>query len=317
MRLLLIAFTLAMGMHAHAQDWPAKPVRIVVPFPPGGAADALPRIIAERLTAKWNQPFVIDNRPGASGTIGTELFSRAEPDGYTLLSTPPAPLVINPSLYAKLPYDPAQFVPVSVMASIPSVLLVHPKVAADTVKELILLIRSNPGRFNYASQGNTTVSFLTTEMFIAAADGLKITHVPYKGTGPALAAVLAGETELFFDNLGTSLQHVRAGRLKALAVCGERRHASLPEVPAMNEIYPGFVSVAWFGVAAPPKTPGAIAEKLSLAIGEILRMPEVQKRLAALSAEPIGSSPAEMARLMKQDAERWRGVIRVAGVKPE
>jgi len=164
---------------------------------------------------------VIENRPGASGTIGAELVFRADPDGYTLMSTPPAPLVINQRLYEKLPYDPWQFVPVTVMAQIPSVLLVHPKVTAQSVPEFVDLIRSNPNRFNYASQGTTTVSFLTTEWFMARAGGLKITHVPYKGTGPGLAALLAGEVELMFDNLGTSLTHVRAGRLKALAVCGE------------------------------------------------------------------------------------------------
>jgi tripartite-type tricarboxylate transporter receptor subunit TctC len=299
-----------------AQDWPARAVRIIVPFPPGGAADALPRIISERLTARWNQPFVIENRAGASGTIGAEAAFRADPDGYTLLATPPAPLVINPSLYEKLPYDPSQFVPVSVMAQIPSVLLVHPKVAAGSIPEIISYAKQNPGKLNYASQGTTTVSFLTTEWFMALAGGLKITHVPYKGTGPGLAALLAGEVELMFDNLGTSLQHVRAGRLKALAVCGERRVASLPEVPAMAEIFPGFISIAWFGVVAPPRTPGAIADKLSLAIAETVRMPDVQKRLAELSAEPIGMTSTAMARFMKEEATRWREAIRIAGVKP-
>lgn len=316
MKRVLLALLALIASCVHAQDWPSKPVRIIVPFPPGGSADAIPRIIGERLTAKWNQPFVVENRAGATGAIAGELLSRAEPDGYTVMSTPPAPLVINPSLFAKLAYDPTQFVPVSVMASIPSVLLVHPKVQAASVQELVALARANPGRLNYASQGTTSVSFLTTEMFLAAAGGLKIQQVPYKGTGPALAAVLAGETELFFDNLGTSLQHVRAGRLKALAVGGERRHPSLPDVPAMNEIYPGFVSIAWFGVVAPPKTPAAIAEKLSAAINEILKMPEMLKRLSDLSAEPIGMGPAEMARFMKQDAERWRDAIRAAGLKP-
>jgi tripartite-type tricarboxylate transporter receptor subunit TctC len=298
------------------QEWPAKPVRIIVPFPPGGAADAMPRIVGEKLASRFNQPFVVENRPGATGAIAGELLSRAEPDGYTFMSTPPAPLVINPSLYTKLPYDPGQFVPVTVMASIPSVLLVHPKVQAASVQDFVSFARAHPGRLNYASQGTTSVSFLTTEMFLAAAGGLKIQHVPYKGTGPALAATLAGETELFFDNLGTSLQHVRSGRLKALAVCGERRHPSLPDVPAMNEIYPGFVSVAWFGIVAPPKTSSSIAEKLSGSIIEILRMPDVQKRLADLSAEPIGMPPAEMARFMKVEAERWREAIRAAGIKP-
>jgi len=307
---------------AWAQDpdagYPSRAIRIIVPFPAGGAADALPRIVAERLAAKWGQPVIVENRVGASGSIGAEAVWRAEPDGYTLLVTPPAPLVINPSLYAKLAYDPAQFVPVTVIAAIPSVLLVNAaKVPANTLQEFVSLVRANPDKLNYASQGTTTVSFLTTEMFKTAAGGLKITHVPYKGTAPGLAALLAGEVEVMFDNLGVTVQHVRSGRLKALAVGSERRVPSLPDVPAMSEFYKGFVSIAWFSVSAPPKTPAALAEKLSKTIGEILKQPEVAQRLADLFAEPIASTPAGMAATMKEDAERWRKVIREAGVKPE
>jgi tripartite-type tricarboxylate transporter receptor subunit TctC len=300
-----------------APGWPARPIRIIVPFPAGGAADAVPRIIGERLSARWGQPVIVENRAGASGSIGAEAAYRAEPDGYTLLATPPAPLVINPSLYRKLAYDPAQFVPVTIVAAIPSVMLVHPKVAANTVPEFIAYARAHPGQLNYASQGTTTVSFLTTEMFMAMAGGLKIAHVPYKGTAPGLAALLAGEVELMFDNLGVTVQHVRAGKLKALAVCGDKRVAALPDVPAMNELFPGFVSVAWFGIVAPPKTPASIAEKLSAAVVETLPQPQVQSRLAALSAEPMGITPAEMAAYMKEDAGRWKKVIEAAGVKAE
>jgi tripartite-type tricarboxylate transporter receptor subunit TctC len=301
-----------------AANYPTRAIRVIVPFPAGGAADALPRIVAERLAARWGRPVIVENRAGASGSIGAEAVARAEPDGYTLLATPPAPLVINPSLYLKLPYDPTQFVPVTVMAAIPSVLLVNAaKVPANTLQEFVAFVRANPDRLNYASQGTTTVSFLTTEMFKTAAGSLRITHVPYKGTAPGLAALLAGEVDMMFDNLGVTVQHVRAGRLKALAVGSSRRAPSLPEVPAMAEFYPGFVSIAWFSVSAPPRTSGAIAEKLSAAIAEILRQPDAATRLEALSASPIGSTPAAMAALMKEDTERWRGVIRAAGVKPE
>jgi len=313
--LLFAAFAWAQD---RAPGYPSRAIRVIVPFPAGGAADALPRIVAEKLAARWGQPVIVENRAGASGSIGTEVVARAEPDGHTLLATPPAPLVINPSLYSKLPYDPAQFVPVTVMAAIPSVLLVNAaKVPADTLQEFVALVRANPDKFNYASQGTTTVSFLTTEMFKTAAGNLRITHIPYKGTAPGLAALLAGEVEMMFDNLGVTVQHVRAGRLRALAVGSGRRVPSLPEVPAMAEFYPGFVSIAWFSVSAPPKTPAAIADKLSAAIVEILKQPEVAKRLDALSAEPIASTPAGMAAIMKEDAERWRNVIRAAGVKPE
>ena len=301
---------------ASAQEWPARPVRLVVPFPPGGAADAMPRIVGEKLALRFGQPFVVENRAGATGTIAAELVSRAAPDGYTFLATPPSTLVLNPYLYVKLPYDAARFVPVSVISAIPSVLLAHPKVAAASLAELVALVKAHPGKLNYASQGATSVSFLTTEWFLALAGGLKATHVPYKGTGPALASVLAGETELFFDNLGTSLAHVRSGRLKALAVAGERRHPALPEVPAMNELYPGFVSVAWFGIVAPPGTSPAIAEQLSSSIQDILKMPDVRERLSRLSAEPIGLTPAQMAQFLGQETERWREAIRAAGVKP-
>jgi len=286
-----------------------------VPFPAGGSADLLPRIIGERLTAKWGQPVVIDNRPGAAGNIGAAMVYNAEPDGYTLLSAPPPPLVINHNLYPKLGYDPSRFVTVSVMAAIPNVLLVHPRLAATTVQELIAHAKANPDRLNYSSQGSGTTSHLTTEMFKTMAGGLKITHIPYKGTAPALAALLAGEVNLMFDNLGVSLPQARAGKLRALAVCSERRVAALPGVPAMAETFPGFVSIAWFGVVAPPKTSPKIAARLSDTIRETLALPDVGKKLAELSAEPVGSTPAEMAAFMKEDAERWRKVIQSAGVK--
>jgi tripartite-type tricarboxylate transporter receptor subunit TctC len=301
---------------AWAQEWPTKPVRIVVPFPPGGAADALPRIFSDKLSQKFGQPFVVENRAGATGSIGAEIVSRAEPDGSTFLGTPPSPLILNPYLYVRLPYDPWQFVPVGIMAQIPSVLLVNPKLPVNSVAELVAYAKSNPGKLNYASQGTASLSFLTTEMFLNAAGGLKIQHVPYKGTAPGITALLAGEVEMMIDNLGATVPHVRSGRLKALGVFSEKRHPALPEVPAMVETMPGMLSNVWFGVVAPPRTPPKIAETLSAAMREALQSPDVQKRIADLSAEPVGSTPAEMARIMREDAERWRGVIRDAGVKP-
>lgn len=312
---LLLAALIAAALPAQGQDYPARPIRIIVPFPPGGTADLMPRIFGEKLAAKWGQPVVIDNRPGAAGNIGAEIVFKAEPDGYTLLSAPPPPLVINQSLYPKLGYDATRFVAVSVMAAVPNVLLVHPKVPANSVPELIAHAKANPDKLVYSSQGNGTTSHLTTEMFKTVAGGLKITHVPYKGTAPALAALLAAETNLMFDNLGVSLPHALSGRLRALAVCSERRVATLPQVPAMVEIFPGFVSIAWFGVVAPPKTSPKIAAALSAAIVDALKLPDVRKRLVDLSADPVGSAPAQMAAFMKQDAARWRKVIQAAGVK--
>ncbi len=300
-----------------ASAWPSKPVRIIVPFPAGGTADLMPRFISERLAAKWGQPFVVENRAGAAGNIGAEAVYKADPDGYTLLSAPPPPLVINQSLYAKLAYDATQFVTVSVMGEVPNVFLIHPKVGVNTVREAIAYLKANPGKLNYASQGSGTTSHLTTEMFKTMAGGLDIIHVPYKGTAPALADLLGGQVEIMFDNLGVSLQHVRTGKIKALAVASAKRISALPEVPTMAEALPGFESVAWFGVVAPPKTPPAIAEKLSAAIAEALKTPEMKKRLVELSAEPVGNTPTEMAAYMRQDAERWRNVIRTANVKAE
>jgi tripartite-type tricarboxylate transporter receptor subunit TctC len=297
--LLCTAVVSALTAALHAQTYPARAIRIIVPFPAGGTADLLPRVVAEKLAAHFGQPVVVDNRAGAAGNIGAEMVFNAESDGYTLLSAPPPPLVINPILYPKLAFDPTRFVPVSVMAAVPNVMLVHPKVPANNVRELIAWARAQPDRLLYSSQGSGTTSHLTTEMFKTAAGGLSATHVPYKGTAPALAALLAGEVNLMFDNLGVSLQHVRAGRVKALAVCGDKRVASLPDVPAMAETYPGFVAVAWFGVVAPPKTPAAISSRLS---GE-------------LSAEPVGNTPAQMAEFMKEEAARWRAVVRSANVK--
>jgi len=304
-----------------AQEWPAKAVRIIVPFPPGGSADLLPRAIAEKLAEKWGQPVLVENRPGAAGNIGADAVYRAEPDGYTLLSAPPPPLVINRLLYQKLSYDSSQFVPITVIGAIPNVLLVHPKTNVASVKEFIALARANPGKLNYASQGSGTTSHLTAELFKAMAGGaagpLNITHVPYKGTAPALTDLLGGQVEMMCDNLGVSLPHVRSGKLKALAVASAKRVKSLPDVPALAETLPGFEAVAWFGIVAPPKTPPAIAEKTAAGVQDALRLADVQRRLAELSAEPMGLTPAETAAYMKQETERWAAVIKSAGVKPE
>ena len=317
LNLLAAALLLSLALPAKAQDYPAKPIRIVVPFPAGGSADLIPRIVGEKLAAKWGQAVVVENRAGAAGNIGAELVYKAEPDGYTLLSAPPPPLVINQNLYTKLAFDPTQFAPVSVMAAIPNVLLVHPGVGAGSVQDLITFAKAAPDRLNYASQGSGSTSHLTAEMFKSMAGGLRITHIPYKGTAPALTDLIAGQVDIMFDNLGVSLQHVKSGKLRALAVCSEMRIAALPDVPALSEILPGFVAIAWFGVVAPPRTPAPITEKLSAAIAEALKLPDVQKRLSELSAETLGYSPAQMAAFMKRDAERWREVIRAAGVKAE
>jgi len=317
MRILFAVLISVISFNLFAQDWPTKPVRIIVPFPAGGSADLLPRIVGEKLAEKWGQPVVVENRPGAAGNIGATAVYQAEPDGYTLLSAPPPPLVINRLLYPKLGFDSTRFVPITVIAAIPNVVLVHPKTGVNSIQELIALAKANPGKLNYASQGNGTTSHLTAELFKTMAGGLKIVHVPYKGTAPALADLLAGQVEMMCDNLGVSLPHVKAGKLKALAVASPKRIAALPDLPALAETLPGFEAVAWFGIVGPPAMPGAIAEKVSSSVREALQLPDVRQRLASASAEPMGLTPAQTAAYMKQESERWGAVIRAAGVKLE
>ena len=317
MRILFCLLLSLASFSLPAQEWPQRTVRIIVPFPAGGSADLLPRIVGEKLAEKWGQPVVVENRPGAAGNIGATAVYQAEPDGYTLLSAPPPPLVINRLLYPKLGFDSTRFVPITVIAAIPNVVLVHPKTGVNSIKELIELAKANPGKLNYASQGNGTTSHLTAELFKTMAGGLKIVHVPYKGTAPALADLLAGQVEMMCDNLGVSLPHVKAGKLKALAVASPKRIAALPELPALAETLPGFEAVAWFGVVGPPGTPASVAEKVSLGVREALQLPDVRQRLAAASAEPMGLTPAQTAAYMKQETERWGAVIRAAGVKLE
>jgi len=300
---------------ANSQEWPQKTVRIIVPFPAGGSADLIPRIAAEKLSAQWGQPVIVENRPGAAGNIGADAVFKSDPDGYTLLSAPPPPLVINRLLYPSLTYDATQFVPITVIAAIPNVLLVHTKVPANSVAELVALAKASPGKLNYASQGSGSTSHLTAELFKSMAGDLEITHVPYRGTAPALADLLAGQVDMMCDNLGVSLPHVRSGKLRALAVASRMRSPSLPEVPTLAETLPGFEAMAWFGVVAPPKTSPAIAEKVAAGVREALKNPDVLKRLHELSADPMGLTPAETAVFMKQETERWGRVIRSARVK--
>ena len=304
MRALFLVFFL-LAASAGAQEWPSKPVRIVVPFPTGGSADLLARYVGESLAKQWAQPVIVDNRPGAAGNVGAAAVYQAGPDGYTLLCAPPPPLVINHLLYPKLAYDPARFVPMTVIAAIPNVLLVHPKVQAKSVAELIAYAKQNPGKLSYMSQASGATSHLTAELFKSMAGGLQITHLP------------SGQADMMFDNLDVALPHLKSGKLRALAVASTRRYRSLPDVPTVAETLPGFESVAWFGIVGPPKTPRAVAEKVAAGVEAALRNPDILRRLSELSADPLGMSPKETAAFMKLETERWGAVIRSAGVKLE
>jgi len=301
---------------APAQDFPTRAVRIIVPFPAGGTADIVPRVVGEMLARKWRQPVVIENRTGAGGNIGAEAAFKAEPDGYTLLASPPPPLVINQNLYPHLNFDPAQFVPVVVMVRVPNSLVVTPKFPPRSVAEVIAQARANPGKVTSATQGNGTTSHLTSEMFQLLA-GVKLQHVPYRGSAPALADLVAGNVDLMFDNLGVSLALVKGGQLRLLAVATQSRMASLPDVPTLAETLAGFESAAWYAVVAPPRTPPQIVSKLNADINEALRAPEMGAHLAEWSAEAIGGTPQQTAAYMREEVERWNKVIKAAGVKLE
>lgn len=307
----------AFAATAQAQNYPDRPVKIVVPFPAGGTADALPRLLGDFLSRKWGQTVLIENHSGAGGNVGAEFVYRSAPDGYTLLSSPPPPLVTNHNLYPKLGFDPLQFEPVSVLVHVPTGLFVNPdKIKANTVPELIEYLKHNPDKVTAATQGNGTTSHLTSEMFQLMAK-VKMRNIPYRGSAPALQGLLAGDVDLMFDNLGVSMAMVNAGKLKMLAVASPQRLAYLPNVPTVAATLPGFESAAWYAIVAPPKTPRAIVDKLNADFNEALKQPDIQSKLKNLSAEVYGGSPERAAKYMSEEIARWGGVIKAANIKLE
>ncbi|MBI2318094.1 MAG: tripartite tricarboxylate transporter substrate binding protein [Betaproteobacteria bacterium] len=314
---IALAAALAFSLAAQAQDYPSRPIKIIAPVPPGLGLDTFTRVVADKLREKWGQPVIVENRAGAGGHIGGEATVRAAPDGYTLLFAAHPQLVVHKSLYAKLPYDPDAFEPVSVLVKIPVVLVAHAKIAADSVQQLIGLAKDNPDRLTYASNGSGGTPHLAAEWFKTMV-GVKILHVPYKSNTNAVTDMLGARVDMMFLNLDAVLPHIRAGKLRALAMAGDKRDALLPDTPTMSEVLPGFVLAPWWGAVAPPKTPAAIANKISAAVAEILKQPEMTKRLFELgNIGAVGSTPAEMALFMKQERERWAHLVRVSGAKEE
>jgi tripartite-type tricarboxylate transporter receptor subunit TctC len=313
--LIAVVLSVSWATSVSAEDYPDRAVKIVVPFPAGGTADAVPRIVGDWLSRNWGQPVVIENRTGAAGNIGAEAVYRSPPDGYTLLSAPPPPLVINQNLYPKLGYDPTKFEPIIVMAQVPNALIVNPNtIKASSLPELIDYLQQNPGKVTSATQGNGTTSHLTSELFQLMAK-VTLRHVPYRGSAPALQGLLAGDVDLMFDNLGVSLPLAEAGKLKLLAVASATRMPSLPNVPTIAELLPGFEAVAWYGIVAPPNTPKAIIDKINADANEALRQPEVQDSLKKLSVEIFGGSVDKTAKYMRDEIERWDHVIKAADIK--
>ena len=317
MRWLLVGLLL-WAPAANAAEFPTRLVRLVVAFPPGGTNDVIARLLAQKLGEAWRQPVIVENRAGAGGTIGADLVARAEPDGYTLLVTPPGPITTNASLYAKLPYDPARaFAPVTVLSMAPNILVVNPKVAATSVAALVADARARPGKLTYASQGTGTTSHLTGALFATVAR-LDLVHVPYKGSAPAVSDLLSGQVDMMFDAVGNALGHVRAGGVRALAVAGTERLAALPTLPTMTESgFADVVSMVWYALVAPAGTPPALCAEIADAVGRVLRQPDVGERLAALGNQPVGSGPQALAAFMQTETVRWTRVIKAAGIRPE
>jgi tripartite-type tricarboxylate transporter receptor subunit TctC len=315
---MLLAGLLA-GVHAvalaqGAAGFPNKPVTIIVPFPAGGTADVLPRIVGQKLSEKWGQPVIVENRAGAGGNIGAQAVAKAAPDGYTLLATPPAPLSINQYLYKGLGYEPERFVPITVLASVPNVLAVKAALPASSTKDFIAHAKKEGGNITVATQGNGTTSHLTATMFATQAD-VKFTFVPYKGTAPALGDLMGGNVDVFFDNISSSYRHHEAGKIKILAVASAKRSPLLPKVPTIAESgLPNFDSSTWFAVVAPAGTPPDIAQKLNSAIVEILKTKEVQQKFLDQGAEAVGNSPKQMSDFIANERTRWKKVIDSAGV---
>ncbi|UDG74931.1 tripartite tricarboxylate transporter substrate binding protein [Achromobacter sp. 77] len=310
------ASALAFSSAAIADAYPTKPIRLIIPFAVGGSTDNLGRVLAARLSEKLGQQVVADNRPGAGGNIGTDLVAKAPADGYTLLFATEGTLGINPSLYKKLPFDPEKdFTPIAQFASVPNILVVNPKVQAKTVEELAAYAKSKPASLNMGSAGNGTTNHLSGELF-QSMTGTSFTHVPYKGSGPAMADLLADQIQLMFDNLPGSLPHVKAGSLRALAVTSAKRSPLLPDVPTMAEAgVPGYDVEVWFGVAAPKGLPAQTLATLSKAITEISQEPATIEKILNIGATPLTSTPAEFGSRIQEARIKWAPIVAHSGAK--
>ena len=314
-----VAFLLcAVAFTATAQEaYPSRPLRFILPFPPGGGTDILGRVIAERLAANLGQPVVIENRGGAGGNVGAEAAARSAPDGYTIVLVAPS-LAISPSLYSKLNYDPVRdFAPVSLVATVPNVMVTHPSVAAQTLQEFIALARSRPGGMNFGSGGSGTSNHLAGELFNIVT-GAKLVHVPYKGVNLAMNDVLSGQIHLVVIGVPAAAPHIKAGRLRALALIAPQRAAALPDVPTVDEAgWKDFEVTTWYGVLAPAGTPRPIVARLNAELVKIMQAADTKERLAAMATDPRTSTPEEFAAYLRQEIAKWGDVVRKANLKAD
>ena len=316
--LLLSAVLLAGTTSGAAQEYPNKPVRLIVPFAPGGGNDIVARAIAQQLSVSLGRQFIVDNRAGAGGVVGAELAAKSPPDGYTLFLGGVGSHAVNPNLHARLPYDPVKdFAPITLIASAPSVLVVHPSVPALTIEGFTALAKVHPGKLNFASNGNGSSAQLAAVLYESMA-GVRMVHIPYKGLAPALADLLSGEVQLMFSSMVAIIPHIRTGRLRALAVTGKKRSPLLPEVPTLDESgLRGYEAGSWYGILAPAGTPPQIVALLNAEIVRALQQPEISERLAAEGAEPIGGTPAQFAAHIEAELARVKKILRDGAVRME
>jgi tripartite-type tricarboxylate transporter receptor subunit TctC len=299
-----------------AEDYPTKPVKWVVPYTPGGTTDILARIIAQYLSEHLGQQFIIDNRPGAGNNIGTEVVANAPPDGYTLLLVNPAN-GINATLYKKLPFNFLRDIaPVAGITRVPNVMEVTPTFPAKNVAEFIAYAKANPGKINMASSGNGTSVHLSGELFMAMT-GVKMTHVPYRGSAPAITDIIAGTVDVLFDNMPSSIQFIRSSKIRALAVTTDTRSPALPDVPTVGDTVPGYEASAWFGMGAPKGTPASIIEKINKAVNDALADPKVNAKLADLGGVPLAGTPEDFGKVMASETEKWSKAVKFAGISIE
>lgn len=312
--IILLPFAVA---HATAQSFPTKPVRMIVPWAPGGTTDILGRVIAAKLAEKWGQPVVVENRGGAAGNIGTEAAVRAPADGYTLLIGTMSSHAMNQFLYGNMSFDPvADLAPISLVANVATVLVVHPSLPAKDVKELIGLARAKPGQLSFASGGIASFNQLCAELLKMTAK-IDLLHVPYKGGGPAVADLVAGRVDMLFTGAPVTMAHIKAGRLRVLAVTDSQRSSALPDVPTLGESLPGYEFNNWYGIMAPSGTPRSLIGFLNAEVHRVLALPDVHERFSGLGAGPTPSTPERFGAVMKADAEKWGRIIREAGVRAE
>jgi tripartite-type tricarboxylate transporter receptor subunit TctC len=316
MRLIILLFALLPAVAA-AQVYPSKPVRMIVPWAPGGTTDILGRVLAQKMGEKWGQPVVVENRGGAAGNIGTEAAARSPADGYTILLGTMSSHAMNPALYQKMTFDSVKdLAPVSLVANVATVLVVPPSLPVNNVNELIALARQKPGQLNFASGGIASFNQLCAELLKMMAK-VDIVHVPYKGGGPAVADLVGGKVEMLFTGAPVTMPHIKAGKLKVLAVTDSQRSAALPDTPTMGEALPGYEFNNWYGLMAPAGTPRPVVDLLNAEVHRILALPDVKERFSGLGADPLPSTPERFGAVMRADAEKWGKVIRDAGVRAE